>query len=1151
MALNRGIVTVVKRKAHQDPETGEWIAGDIIDSFTVKNVVTYEKNREELIDSADTSGVQIWVSEKDRVANLAVCPLGDSEDMIQGADIGGIDRFVYTPPSAPDPGFWTVSQRIAPPVGSPRSIEFIGLSPANGNFDDNTVKAYVALVTPCPQALLEILDIFYRITIDETVTPVVNGAWSWSVEDIGEKLWFSGSYASLRGYPREFFFQWSPNITDQKQKLGIWEIQESTPTIVNDQHYSWKSLESNFILADDVGSLFGAVNVGRVGGSMGALAILRPGDTPIQSLFGKTASSIIPFLDAANAATGTGTVTPLGGSWTNPDLPFQYRIEITVSGATGVSQYKFARRRILGYFNNTYESRNGHLQSWRLHLASANQITQNGEQIFQAGGDTRHGQNIDTSLGAISSAVNYGTANDSFRGFRQTNMNGRLAYPEILSFDDTGITIMDVSTDTVVEHIDVDSTFALAVTELSQVDIESDGTIWAADRNTGLYRIDRSGGAVTAVTRITGGGLSGANDASCYGVAVKRSNDDIWAIFVDTLAQSTDGGTTWTLYNSGTAAQYVLTGFSGVGEYNKHTMLFIDPTHADDRLFLGAPDTVRVGGASGGRVISWSRANSNPTSDAVRTSGSSFADALAHPEASTWCSISNNGFMYAHTASSSNNIIRLTFGSGTGTSITANNPSVDQGVILIDDGAGNDLVVGRQGNSWVGRTDAQLGTTGFTTDMGPGVLNTHEGVVGSDRLDSLRVVLDHGVLFHYINQDMSNGTGSYAGFFLSTGGISSSPKTQSWDYALWEEYGWNGANWILDNVNGKTTHGSNDTLIDGLTVAFADGGGAPHFVNTEYYVFGVYDGLFKDDATTFDYEAVMPFTQSEAGVTFTPGTVPGTDIGSVVNEPAAWRFYSTEVAIYSEPGDVCSSFTSGSRGAQAEAELEGNITIDFGIDPIQDDSATTTFAFGLALMPFADQSAITAWNDASVQHGLAFKQILATDDLTWQVWENGSLVTSGTIAFASFDRKTDVFTIQRSGAGVGNVTYRYNAAILYTSLVESTGAKCCKYISASSVGACYNVQIDYIANKRLVSIGNGTTTGRANINFRHVPLTLVPSLVAFTINAVPATLLIDGLVAPAAGEIQVLKSGQLIFNTADAGLAVAGNWLTNLKLNLV
>ena len=54
---NRGFVSVVKRKAVWNEATQEWDAGDVVDSFTVKNIVTLAKNREEVTDFDQTFGV--------------------------------------------------------------------------------------------------------------------------------------------------------------------------------------------------------------------------------------------------------------------------------------------------------------------------------------------------------------------------------------------------------------------------------------------------------------------------------------------------------------------------------------------------------------------------------------------------------------------------------------------------------------------------------------------------------------------------------------------------------------------------------------------------------------------------------------------------------------------------------------------------------------------------------------------------------------------------------------------------------------------------------------------------------------------------------------------------------------------------------------
>lgn len=71
----------------------------------------------------------------------------------------------------------------------------------------------------------------------------------------------------------------------------------------------------------------------------------------------------------------------------------------------------------------------------------------------------------------------------------------------------------------------------------------------------------------------------------------------------------------------------------------------------------------------------------------------------------------------------------------------------------------------------------------------------------------------------------------------------------------WQQYGWNGAAWELNNANAKTTHATDQALINGLQLKFQDGATAPHFFATDFFSVAVCHGLLKDSATTLYWQS--------------------------------------------------------------------------------------------------------------------------------------------------------------------------------------------------------------------------------------------------------------------------------------------------------
>ena len=94
---------------------------------------------------------------------------------------------------------------------------------------------------------------------------------------------------------------------------------------------------------------------------------------------------------------------------------------------------------------------------------------------------------------------------------------------------------------------------------------------------------------------------------------------------------------------------------------------------------------------------------------------------------------------------------------------------------------------------------------------------------------------------------------------------------------IWQSYGWDGMNWILNNTNFKTTHTSEDVLINGLKIKFADGNPGVQFNNTEHFIVSACYGLLKDSATTIYYEKAY-YSQQLVKITLTPVAISGTSM---------------------------------------------------------------------------------------------------------------------------------------------------------------------------------------------------------------------------------------------------------------------------------
>jgi hypothetical protein len=157
----------------------------------------------------------------------------------------------------------------------------------------------------------------------------------------------------------------------------------------------------------------------------------------------------------------------------------------------------------------------------------------------------------------------------------------------------------------------------------------------------------------------------------------------------------------------------------------------------------------------------------------------------------------------------------------------------------------------------------------------------------------------------------------------------------------------------------------------------------------------------------------------------------------------------------------------------------------------------------------------------------------------------------GTANEAISDVANDEFSMHRIGTGAGNTSWRLNGVQFYAyagALHTATDMGLCYHPDNSGYTQIYDGTIDYELNGRFLRVGNGTTTGTADPNFR-----CLPSLVGGTellrlyydsgSGPVELTYVTDGYTAPAANEVTIMPyAGLLWFNTANATDTITGNW---------
>ena len=149
--------------------------------------------------------------------------------------------------------------------------------------------------------------------------------------------------------------------------------------------------------------------------------------------------------------------------------------------------------------------------------------------------------------------------------------------------------------------------------------------------------------------------------------------------------------------------------------------------------------------------------------------------------------------------------------------------------------------------------------------------------------------------------------------------------------------------------------------------------------------------------------------------------------------------------------------------------------------------------------------------------------------------------------------------MHRIGTGAGNTTWRLNGVAFYTyagALHTATDMGVCYHADSTKWTNIYDASIQYNINRRQLQVGNGTTTGTNDVNFRCLPSLLGGTdklRLYYDAGAGPIEFvyLTDGYTAPAAGEVNIIPyDGSLWFHDDRATDTITGNWTITKRHNL-
>lgn len=748
--------------------------------------------------------------------------------------------------------FGQFQQRFSPPPAL-ITINVIGLTwdtyiPANRVTE---AQAWVKLASPCTQADNETLDIFYRMQFPydfydqpsplDINTTGINAAQA----DIMAHRFILSAFIAEYFAKIAAMYNGNVDFTRITRNISPSSGQEnmslSATNTINIPLRKYE-VKADITLDKRVGTIVGYLAYGANtdnGRNVWARGIEGVGTNVIQNIYGHSPSADKPFFDAVNLNTGDGTMVANGDSWTNPDFPKLFKLNVTTTGGLGVGDYQFQIRNHFGTILNTWKN------PWR----AVTSLTYENRHIFDD--FTFTSENM--------SGVTWDDRNRP--NFIHYDIAGTDKY--VIAIKQIEMCLVDLQTET-------GTTFRTAnfagftPTDITQVTFnKATGDIYVGCRASGIYKIvDPTGTPVITKIDNTTTGLTGLGVSQCYGVAY--GNTRLWAVFEGGMFSSADDGATWV------AATF--TNATITGNWSLVKFIHADFTHADQRLSL----VYESGGTTYMElsILWWDETSTNdvqglqflalykPLVNAywgyrsynAEQPWSYFNILSPSPTQNKWGTVirSNNrhtpttGTLYAtHLSFGTNTVLSQP----TGTASTQNvafgweKDSLGQyGVVISSIISGNNHQFNLVKDD--GTFEFVQYFNGIDTAQGVREITSEGPVVYLGRMVTLAWLPSTLLRYHILS-------------FAHVSDWTSAP----FEHILYDNYGWNGSAWIKDNTGSKQFHAAAEELLDGVTIAFDDAGATQTFVANDYYTFGCLKGAWLDGGTEIEQTTGLYFTQ--------------------------------------------------------------------------------------------------------------------------------------------------------------------------------------------------------------------------------------------------------------------------------------------------
>jgi hypothetical protein len=814
----------------------------------------------------------------------------DIPNCVVGSVIAGVDQVQISMYDSPGIHLGTFVMRFAAPAQD-YTINIAGLcSHLQYGHLARGVDTVVWLSTPCVQTTTETLDLYYRVQLLYEANWDTFKTNPFNLNPYETELVASFMFALSGVYPMPTTF--SPYGFPYTKSNGRMMADPNSAFLTYDgfafggtgvTHQmdadSYKYFCRRNTMSRDIQTGVG-YQVGHIGipagGQTALLQKLAPdGFSPVQSIFGHRDTSLTPFYNASESQFSLGTLSINGDAWTDPDFPKYVRLDVTTSGLVGVGEYQFRIRNSFGFLDNTWVNR-----AMPLHFSQGNNSHWYNDGFAWSVGDRDESH--------------FTSAGGEFLDRSQ------MSYVEPIS--DTEVFVVNKNEFAVVNYltgegqaftnetlVGLDVLPYFLATDISQVAVAANGDYYISCRNTGLYHLNAALDTLVTINSSTTGltGVTGCK-AVCIGNAGR-----LWAYWGHATAPdiyySDDGGSSWTP-----------AGFSETFVDANPDLVFniqADPNDAVGKLALLHYD-VDISPPTGTQNINLVWWDQNTTTSTVfgivrqiiRTQLNYNNPPLAYgvnyalpklvqcsPNDSAWACVNYRDGSF----SSVGYPAWLTHGS---VSVSALDGTTDLGTYMgvtdfMQDAAGNDAMLYLTEK---GQTNNVGGNGSYTTLVSQNLTFETEDSTGA-----FANYFDGGPYpLCYLRDGVWMCSRAYAGdtisynnrnvYFLYT----AIPDVMDFDSLtalaaeFYPTYGWNGSAWEKGHAGSKTIHAAAEELIDGVTVAWDDATGTNQFFDTDHYTFGLFDGIWLDGSTQFDFRWDLYAKPSTYGTDVEASTLP-------------------------------------------------------------------------------------------------------------------------------------------------------------------------------------------------------------------------------------------------------------------------------------